>query len=528
MCTGNKLKIITAYSLTEEFETKRGLSQGSPVSPILWNLFLDPLLHWINEGKEGYNLEGYLANILAYADDMAILSSNNKGMQETINKLQEFCWHYGLEIGADKNKRDKSIYTNNKNNPNLKIYIRHLPEMIGKPDWYGIPYEATELPTINQEESYKYLRVHINLNLNWDKQKIITQQKLLTQLFYIKNKCFNITQTIEIINKVFIPCVTYRMNVINFDPIYLRKLDRYIANTVLYKRRLSYNCSRKELYFSKNAYGWGLSSLVDLGQSVYPGGLINHNLNATEAICIATSDFHAEQNSETWKDTQTLLQKCHSIQLNTTENRPKIEDINSYGIPQITTKKLTDNNIVNLPQLITTNNTLINPQSLIHLCKTLTTQDYSNIKTNICTHQSNNIHPYILHINNIEPKTPTNWLHNTTSYTINNITYQLIATDGAHSHETNMAAFSIIFGRDNPHNLTSRCRGIQSPLHAELQGLETTLITLPDNIHALIFTDCNTAYKNITEYATMKNSKRQKLIFREIYANINTLINKRK
>jgi len=123
MCTGNKLKIITAYGLTEEFKTKQGLPQGSPISTILWNLFLDPLLHWINEGKEGYNIEGYLTNILAYADDMAILSSNNTDMQITINKLQEFCWHYGLEIGADKSKRDKSIYTNNENNPNLKIYM---------------------------------------------------------------------------------------------------------------------------------------------------------------------------------------------------------------------------------------------------------------------------------------------------------------------------------------------------------------------------------------------------------------------
>lgn len=176
---------------------------------------------------------------------MAITSSNNKGMQKTIDKLQEFCWYYGLEIGSDKTKKDKSIYTNNENNPNLKIFIRHLPSMIGKLDWYGIPYEATELPTIKAEESYKYLGVFINLDLNWEKQKIVTQQKLLTQLFYIKNKCFNITQTIEIINKVFIPCVTYRMNVINFDTPFLQKLNRYISNIVLHKHRLSYNCSRK-------------------------------------------------------------------------------------------------------------------------------------------------------------------------------------------------------------------------------------------------------------------------------------------
>jgi hypothetical protein len=153
MCAGNILRIITAFGLSEKFETKQGLPQGSPISPILWNLFLDPLLHWINEDRDGYNLEGYMVNILAYADDIALIATNNKDMQHIVDKLQEFCWYYGLEIGADKNKKDKSIYTHNEDNKNLKIYIRHLPQMIGKPDWYGVPYEATQLPFNKPEAS---------------------------------------------------------------------------------------------------------------------------------------------------------------------------------------------------------------------------------------------------------------------------------------------------------------------------------------------------------------------------------------
>ncbi len=61
---------------------------------------------------------------------------------------------------------------------------------------------------------------------------MISRTKLLRQLFFIEKKCFNATQTISIINKVLIPAITYRMNIIVFEKNYLKKLDGFIVRMV--------------------------------------------------------------------------------------------------------------------------------------------------------------------------------------------------------------------------------------------------------------------------------------------------------
>ena len=44
MCVGNITSIITNYGNTDNIQYLRGLPQGSPISPILFDLFLEPLL----------------------------------------------------------------------------------------------------------------------------------------------------------------------------------------------------------------------------------------------------------------------------------------------------------------------------------------------------------------------------------------------------------------------------------------------------------------------------------------------------
>lgn len=170
--------------------------------------------------------------------------------------------------------------------------------------------------------------------------------------------------------------------------------------------------------------------------------MINHNLNANEAICIATSDFHAEQKTDTWNGVQALLQKHHKTQFNTAENRPKTEDIKLYGVTQEITDLLATHKIIKISQLITPNNTIINQQKITQLCKPLTTHEYTEIKTRICTKNSDKIHPYILHINDIELPNPTDWLQQTSNYIVNKISYQIIVINGAHLYKNNIAAYT--------------------------------------------------------------------------------------
>ena len=45
--TGNYARVITPYGLSDPFPLQRGVKQGCPMSPIIFNLFLEPLLEWL-------------------------------------------------------------------------------------------------------------------------------------------------------------------------------------------------------------------------------------------------------------------------------------------------------------------------------------------------------------------------------------------------------------------------------------------------------------------------------------------------
>lgn len=153
---------------------------------------------------------------------MALLTNDNKSMQTNIDLLQKFCFCYGLEINYDS--RDKSTYTTNEEGDH-KIFIRQLQCMTGQYDFFGVQYNKTELLITKKEDTYKYLGIYINLQLDWGVQQTISRKKLLRQNFYLRNKCFNTTQTIDAINKVFLPAATYKMNVIDFGRSWYLEID---------------------------------------------------------------------------------------------------------------------------------------------------------------------------------------------------------------------------------------------------------------------------------------------------------------
>ena len=58
------------------FENKTGLKQGDPVSPILFNLALRKVIQSITMVPSGMKIGNEQLNILAYADDIALIGKN--------------------------------------------------------------------------------------------------------------------------------------------------------------------------------------------------------------------------------------------------------------------------------------------------------------------------------------------------------------------------------------------------------------------------------------------------------------------
>ena len=77
-------RVIGNNFKTEEIQSKRGLKQGDPMSPILYNLTIDPLLRKLNEniiGIKGYGQEDL--KTLAFADDCVIGIGSNEDSRLT-------------------------------------------------------------------------------------------------------------------------------------------------------------------------------------------------------------------------------------------------------------------------------------------------------------------------------------------------------------------------------------------------------------------------------------------------------------
>lgn len=99
----NARTVLQASSGSEVSSIKigRGVRQGDPLSPLLFNLVVDRALGILSEDV-GYKLGDRLVNALGYADDIVLLSSTKVGLQENLTRLHAAFARNGLSINAKK------------------------------------------------------------------------------------------------------------------------------------------------------------------------------------------------------------------------------------------------------------------------------------------------------------------------------------------------------------------------------------------------------------------------------------------
>jgi len=101
--TRSRVKI--GEELGKGFWTARGVRQGCPLSPILFNLLVADLEEELGKVKwGGVKLgEGKIYS-LAYADDIALLAEDEGGMKCMMCRLEEYVEGKGLILNAGKSK----------------------------------------------------------------------------------------------------------------------------------------------------------------------------------------------------------------------------------------------------------------------------------------------------------------------------------------------------------------------------------------------------------------------------------------
>jgi hypothetical protein len=97
-----EIKIKVGNILSQGISVSTDLRQGDALSSILFNIALEKVIRESHIEENGVRLGGCKIGVLAYADDIVLLTENKENLREQAGKLLDTAKRIGLEINTEK------------------------------------------------------------------------------------------------------------------------------------------------------------------------------------------------------------------------------------------------------------------------------------------------------------------------------------------------------------------------------------------------------------------------------------------
>lgn len=99
-----RARIVWKGKCGDYFQIEKGVRQGGILSPFLFKLYIDDILHEICDSDIGCKLGLVRINVLAYADDIVLIASTQNQLAELYSILSQGMIHRKLSINKRKTK----------------------------------------------------------------------------------------------------------------------------------------------------------------------------------------------------------------------------------------------------------------------------------------------------------------------------------------------------------------------------------------------------------------------------------------
>ncbi|KAK3286911.1 hypothetical protein CYMTET_5556 [Cymbomonas tetramitiformis] len=253
--------------VSEEVPIRRGILQGDSMSPLLFILYLEPLLRWLEVGDHGYQHKYATDKGLrgeprtssgAFVDDLIILTKLMTGMEQQLEKLSTFGDWSGLRINEDKTK----ITGVEHGNKNVKEG-RHQ----------GVKCGSRTLKVLKAGDTYKYLGVLLNMLGTWKEEKRKSLQELKRRIDALLATPLTQRQKEYSLKSAILGKFKYGLHLGIYTQGEIQQAENQLGAAMKRIYGLPANGTPNELNTEeKEEYGLGLQSLQAIyAQEVYTG-----------------------------------------------------------------------------------------------------------------------------------------------------------------------------------------------------------------------------------------------------------------
>ena len=216
-----RLRVRTKDKFSNEFTSVVGVSQGDPVSPNLFKIFINDMFENTSE-NEAPTLKNVNIKFLLYADDVVVLANSPENLQKYMDEVETYTKRWGLTVNTNKTK--VVIFNSKGKLINLKI-------MYGK----------TELESVM---SYKYLGLHFHVSGKFEiARKDLLDRGMkamfkLTSMFKVCQPSYN--TCMHLFDCIVKPVLIYAADICGYKISRCKSLYNELKNDVFEKCHLRF------------------------------------------------------------------------------------------------------------------------------------------------------------------------------------------------------------------------------------------------------------------------------------------------